>query len=437
MADEKPKFKFQIYTRGDIGKAPGMVWAVKGLLPRRGSTVLYGEPKSGKSFLFHSMACVAAADWPSEAQRLWCGFPVLKMKVLFIAAEGFEGLMGRHDSWQIGHGVSIGDDLRYMRRPINYFTSDVDIKLALQDLKDQCFCPDFVFVDTLSRSMLGGNERDEGHMTRVFTHAELFCQELGGAGLGFTHHAKKDGSGFRGSGAIFAMVDALEECKSTPEQGQMRTTLICEAFKDAKAFDPVTVEYGTETIQTEEGPQDVPYVWGATGGPRVERKNKEIELMLTVFRMMGCSATRTEWAKQMRHFTRKKEGGVVKEGWSDDTFDRKLKIFKVAYPTLRGGGLKNEPYVLDDVGDRPDDHPQTHPLQGGAGYAGDVRHTQSPADYPQPQFAGDATPGCNIINPPLTVEEAALARALESANQNLRPMTEAEKQAQRDLDKYR
>jgi hypothetical protein len=327
-----------------------------------------------------------------------------------------------------------------MRRPINYFASEADIKQALQDLKEQGFCPEYVFVDSLSRSMLGGNERDEGHMTRVFTNAEMFCRELGGAGLGFTHHAKKDGTGFRGSGAIFAMVDALEECQSASEQGQIKTTLICEAFKDAKSFDSVTVEYGSEIVETENGPQDVPYVWGAGVGRREEKKSKDMELMLTVFSMLGFSATRTEWAAQMRQFTRKKEGAVVKEGWSDDTFDRKLKIFKKLYPGLRGGGLKGEPYVLDHepyAGGSAANHPQPHPLQGVAGNAGDILSPASPAHHPQTQIAGDATPGCaDATNGDV---DESLAIMLEAASKDLekKPMTEAEKQKQRDLDHLR
>jgi hypothetical protein len=447
MADDKPKFKFQIYKRSDFGKAPGMVWAVESLLPRRGSTVFYGEPKSGKSFIFHSMACAATAEWPNEEQRLWCGFPILKMKILFIAAEGFEGLMGRHDAWEIGHKVRISDDLQYMRRPINYFASDADIKQALKDLKDQGFCPDYVFVDTLSRSMLGGNERDEGHMTRVFTHAEMFCQELNNAGMGFTHHAKKDGTGFRGSGAIFAMVDALEECKSALEQGQTRTTLICEAFKDAKPFAPVTVEYGVSTVETEEGLQEIPYVKGTTAGPKDEKQNKDMELMLMVFRMMGCRATRTDWANQMRNFTREKKGDGWKEGWSDDTFDRRMKIFKTFYP-VRGGGIKGDPYVLvenDPPVDRPQNHPHRNPYIGIAGNAGDYGQPQSPADYPQAGFAGDATPGCYPAKMPPALaavpEDEAIAIMFETAakqfDEKSRVMTPEETQAERDKDYLR
>jgi hypothetical protein len=352
--------------------------------------------------------------------------------------------MSRHDAWEMGHKVRISDDLRYMRRPINYFGSDADIKQALQDLKDQGFCPDYVFTDTLSRSMLGGNERDEGHMTKVFTNSELFCQELGGAGNGFIHHDKKDGTGFRGSGAIFAMVEALAECKSAPEQGQTRTTLTCVGFKDAKPFDPVTVVYGSSTVETEEGPQEVPYVKGTVPGPKDEKQSKEMELMLTVFRMMGGRATRTEFAVQMRNFTAEKRGDVVvKEGWSDDTFDRRMKIFKTLF-RVTGGGLKNEPFVLEDepyvsAGDRPQNHPQRNPYIGIAGVAGDYGCPQSPADHPQTAFAGNDEALAQAEKTP--IEDEAIALMLETAVKDLDEpkMTDLEKyhQEQRDLDKYR
>src|SRR5262249_44215155 len=142
---------------------------------------------------------------------------------------------------------------------------------------------------------------------------------------------------------------------------------------------------------------------------------------LTVFRIMGGRATRTEFAAQMRSFTAEKNG---KEGWSDDTFDRKMKIFKTLF-RVTGGGLKNEPYVLVEdkpyggAGDRPQNHPQRNPFIGIAGDAGDYGCPQSPADHPQTDFAGDSILGKMPREIAEVSEDEVLALMLETAKKDL------------------
>jgi hypothetical protein len=59
---------------------------------------------------------------------------------------------------------------------------------------------------------------------------------------------------------------------------------------------------------------------------------------------------------------------------------------------------------------------------------------------PSNENDGGSTPSCDPTKTPATAEEEALAEMLKAANKDLDkkpPMTEAEKQHQRDLDKYR
>jgi hypothetical protein len=266
---DKPKHKFQIYRRSEFTKPPGVRWLVKGLILDRKITVLYGAPKRGKSLILHSIACTATAEYPSEAQRRWCGFEARKEKILYVAAEGFSGLLGREDSWTKIHMVRVSENLAYLRTAINYFSETDDIGRALRELKAQDFCPDYVMVDTLSRSMVGGNERDEKDIMRVYTHAEEFCGELGDAGMAFAHHSTKDEKNYRGSVAIFGLADGLIECTSERRSGVLQITLTSKGFKDASDFEPVTVECETRAVDTEEGLQEIPAVKRAVSGEPV------------------------------------------------------------------------------------------------------------------------------------------------------------------------
>jgi hypothetical protein len=340
-------YRFQIYRRSDFGKPPGVEWAVQGLLVRRGISLVYGEPKTGKSLLMQSVACVAAADYESEADRLWCGYPVCKMKILYIAAEGLPGLISRHDCFQEINGVEIDDEnFRYLRRPINYFKNDSDWKQAAEDLKAQGFCPDYIITDTLARSVLGGDERSERDMAQVFTRAEAFCQEMKRAGMCFIGHAT-DGTKYRGSPAIFAMVDGLSEVT----RNGLAITWTCKDFKDAEPFEAVTVRCESAEVKTEMGPQMVVQIKTAaaeTVGKAASQLDREMALMKAVLLEMGNSVQSGVFRVRLHEETtvRDGEGKVVKGGWSKATYERRLAKFREREPSLSGGWDQGVPLSL-------------------------------------------------------------------------------------------
>jgi AAA domain len=298
MGDD-PKFTFKLFKRSDFGKAPGVRWLVPGLFVERGITLMYGEPKKGKSLIFSSIACTATAEYADESDRLWCGLPVHKMRMCYIAPEGFNGLLGRHDSWENIQRARVSDDLMYMQRPVNFFCKPYgskprsDVEQVLRDLDAQKFYPNYFFVDTLSRSMAGGNENSPDDMTRVFEQAEELCRKLN-AGLAFSAHSTKDGTNFRGTGAIFASVDGLLECKSDKP---LQITLTPIDFKDAAAGNPVTVQCETSVVDTEEGPQDIPAVkeridrvdepWGSRPGKSEGKMSDTNVVVAAVVRVLA------------------------------------------------------------------------------------------------------------------------------------------------------
>jgi RecA-family ATPase len=106
---------FRLWKRSDFPKLPAMRWAVKDLVVLGGVTLLFGAAKNGKSFVAVSIACAVTAGVP------WCGFPARKLRVLYVGAEGFFGLLRREAAWSKVHGVAV--ELQYFRRPINFSTS--------------------------------------------------------------------------------------------------------------------------------------------------------------------------------------------------------------------------------------------------------------------------------------------------------------------------
>jgi len=92
---------FRLWQRSDFPKLPAMRWAVKDLVVLDGITLLFGAPKNGKSLVAVSIACAVTAGVP------WCGFPTRKLRVLYVGAEGFFGLLRREAAWSKVHGVAV------------------------------------------------------------------------------------------------------------------------------------------------------------------------------------------------------------------------------------------------------------------------------------------------------------------------------------------
>ena len=243
--------KFRLCRKSDWAKLPAMRWAIKSLVVRYGTTVLYGLPKIGKkSFLGVSMGCALATG------KDWCGFATQPAKVLYIVGEGFYGILRRQAAWEKLHGCLAGDNLRYLRVPVNFF-EELEVDAAIRALKEQGFEPDFIIIDTLARSMSGGNENDTGDMSIVFNLIEKFrtcLNDLGSnAGILLIHHTTKDGFNYRGSSVQGGAVDGLIESKS---EGLV-ITLTSHGFKDAEPFETFQVRCESTPVETEDGYQDI------------------------------------------------------------------------------------------------------------------------------------------------------------------------------------
>ena len=224
--------KFKLYKLSDFKKLAATRYVIKTLVVKDGINVLFGEAKVGKkSFTGISMGCAVATG------REWAkAFATEKMSVLYVAAEGFHGLLRRQAAWEKLNGAICGDNLQFVKVPINLFNED-DVKEALAALKAQDFKPGFVVIDTLQRSMSGGSENDTEDMSRVFELAELLRSELSGATILIIHHTTKDGLNYRGSSVISGSADGLIQAVSK----DLMITLSCHGFKDAAPFDTFTV----------------------------------------------------------------------------------------------------------------------------------------------------------------------------------------------------
>jgi len=143
--------RFQLVGVEELLTRPDPEPLVKGLLPKDGLVGLFGAPGAGKSVLALDLGLSVASGCG------WYGRQVEQGIVVYIAAEGGAGLKGRLRAWTAGHN---GRDLSLMR----FLTVAPDLldradaaalRKAIGELPE---APALVVVDTMARSMPGGEE---------------------------------------------------------------------------------------------------------------------------------------------------------------------------------------------------------------------------------------------------------------------------------------
>lgn len=232
------EMRAKLLTDEQVVDLPPPLPLIKGLLMRDSLAVLYGKPGNGKSFV--------AVDWAlSIAYGQWWDMrPIHQSGVLYIAAEGAPGLGKRVRAWKQHHGVHqhIPAFHLYPER-INLLDS---VAPAAMCLVAKWLGPGLIIVDTLSRSMPGGNENAPEDMTRALENADLLRRETGATVL-IVHHTPKDGGSIRGHSSLEGAADTTIEVR----KAEAVVTISVEKQKDAPEAAPIVrylraVQFGAE-----------------------------------------------------------------------------------------------------------------------------------------------------------------------------------------------
>jgi len=155
---------------------------------------IYGKPGSGKTFV--------ALDWALSVatSTRWQGLAVTAARVLWVAAEGAEGLHKRIWAWMVEHQTPKipPEQLVVYPAPINLFDPKQAAGLAAL-VADEGY--GLVVIDTLARSSLGAEENSAKDMGLVVEAAESIRRASRAAVL-LVHHTARNGENPRGSSAI-------------------------------------------------------------------------------------------------------------------------------------------------------------------------------------------------------------------------------------------
>lgn len=201
---DAPKRAANLEWFDDLQPALGGTYLVKGMLDVGTMSVVYGPSNSGKTFWTIDLAYHIAIAAP------WRGRRVNRTSVLYLAAEGGNGVINRVVALKQEHGVCdvplavkrAGLDLLHDQADLQHIVDlSAEVKARLPD------APHLIVIDTLSRVMAGGDENSAADMTALIRNVDAI-RAITGAHILIVHHTGKDAArGARGHSSLRAATD--------------------------------------------------------------------------------------------------------------------------------------------------------------------------------------------------------------------------------------
>jgi hypothetical protein len=180
---------------------------VEGILPSTGVAVIWGAPKSGKSFWALDLSMHIALGWKYRDRNVESGV------VVYVALEGQTGFRRRVEGFcreKLG-GKRDHDALFYLiETPLKLVKDHTrlvnDIRVQLGDLR-----PSAIFFDTFFRAF-EGSEIDASDMEKNLAACDAIKLAFGCL-VALIHHSGWDGERMRGHSSLFGGVDAVVSVK--------------------------------------------------------------------------------------------------------------------------------------------------------------------------------------------------------------------------------
>lgn len=210
-----------------------------GILYRGSLTLIYGPPKSGKSFLATDLA-LAIPGGASE----WMGMPIRdNCPVLYVACEGHAGFWKRLKAARDVENVPTpAGFVLATGRPMlitadaegrTFAPNPIDILAALERCKARGVKPGVIFVDTVFRSFGAGNVNSSQDMNIYLAALATLMDE--GLAVCAVHHEIKSGGSPAGSVSLMGGADTLLHVWRGSETGDLADEASGDA-PEAKRF---------------------------------------------------------------------------------------------------------------------------------------------------------------------------------------------------------
>jgi hypothetical protein len=221
----KAKLRGRIKSPADIRDMQPPPAIVPGWLSKGDLAVVYGSPKAAKSLTTQDLANSRGTN------RSWLGLHTEPGSTLYMAAEGTGGLGKRIRAWEDYNGTP-GDNVHYLPGSVNLLdelmvcdVADLAVELAV----------DMVVVDTIARTMVGGDENGPKDMNRLVAGLDHIREKSGALALGVHHAGKDETKGMRGHSSLLGAVDGVLYA----QMANKVLTITAECLRDFEPGPPI------------------------------------------------------------------------------------------------------------------------------------------------------------------------------------------------------
>jgi hypothetical protein len=313
-------------------------YLIKGLLDRGAMSVVYGPSNSGKTFFSLDVAFHVAARETWRDRRIASG------TVLYLAAEGGNGIANRIVALRAAHGAS-NVPLALRRAGLDLLHPDADVQRVIElagEISKQAPLQ-MIVVDTLSRVLAGGDENGPADMTAFVKNIDRIRLATG-AHIMIVHHTGKDAArGARGHSSLRAATDT--EIEITVDEAGIRAATV-QKQRDYNGgetfhFELTNIDVGEDqdgdpvrtcVVTSSERPEPTP------GRPKISAKNRAaLNALDDALQGHGVKKEGSDWPAcpvvAVEHW--RKEFYMHCDQDSDEA---KRKAFQRAREVLRDGG---------------------------------------------------------------------------------------------------
>ncbi len=213
-------------TTQELEDQPDPAWFLERFIQEESLTIIYGPPKTGKTFL-----CV---EWANRLAlgKEWLGHKALPTRVLYASAEGNKSLGMRTRALRAHHDLPSPENLRWLPGVTQLYyhnerpEAQHELILAIND-----FQPHVVFFDTLARHTPGGDVASNHDMSTVVQVADELRSGFG-CSVVFVHHTRKDGGDYLGATALYGAADTMVHLKPSKTRGRFDLDVISKELDD-------------------------------------------------------------------------------------------------------------------------------------------------------------------------------------------------------------
>lgn len=216
LTNAQPTTRFVLYNLKGMRNRPPVSWLIPGEVPAELTTLICGASEAGKSFLAIDYALRTARANPERA-------------VIYIAPEGGSGYHQRVDAWLAYHGVEEPENIYFILQSVTILNPQTLQELITTIIS---FNPVLVVIDTLARTLVGGDENSAKDIGMFFYHTDIIREQTHTAIL-IVHHTGKSGN-YRGSSSLIGSVDSWIDFSN--DDGLI--TVACGKAKDWERFPP-------------------------------------------------------------------------------------------------------------------------------------------------------------------------------------------------------